>query len=460
MGLAQGSLATDTRVRLRLLLASALTGLLAGVVVSGYRWLLEHIEVWVAAMYGFVGANLAWLPALVLALAALGFALGALGRRFPMTSGSGIPQVVAVIKGYLKDFWLTTLVAKFIGGAAAMLGGLALGREGPCIQMGACVGGGVGRQLAANRQERRLLVAGGASAGLSAAFGAPLAGVIFVFEEVFHLLSPLTMLTTAVAAIAADYTLRLLLGAEPVFQLNASGSLPLNSYWVLVVLGIALGLIGAAYNICLVRLQRGYGHLWKGERSSFTVVLADSAGGRIAGWFKYRLPHLLAGVKAAKPVPILLLAIPVGLCFPVALSSGKTAFDALAPTATAGFLALLLLVRFAFSVVSFAAGAPGGILFPLLILGAITGALAGLFALNVLGVDPGLFDGFIIVAMAGAFAAIVRAPITGIVLLLEMTGNFTHLLPLTLVSITAYLTAEFLRVPPVYASLLKSLLED
>jgi len=416
------------RHKVAIVLKSALIGGLVGVVVAAYRWLLERIEGLVSAVYAVLrGDQAAWLAPWFLGLAALGLGLGWLVGRFSLTSGSGIPQVVAVIKGYLSGRWLSTLLAKFGGGAAAMLSGLSLGREGPCIQMGACLADGVGRKLARSPTERMVLVAGGASAGLSAAFGAPLAGTLFCFEEIFRYLSPLTLLSTTVAAVAADYVVGLILGTDPVLDFPAPYPLPLASYWLLLALGLALGLIGACYNRCLIGLQTRYG-------------------------------QLMAGHPWLRPVPVLLLAGVVGLVWPTALGGGHLALVALLDHPSLGFLAVLLVVKFAFSVISFASGVPGGILFPLLTIGAITGALVGTGAVRWLGANPASFSGFILVAMAGCFAAIVRAPITGILLLTEMTGSFVHFLPLTLVAIVAYITAEVLKSEPVYASLLRSLL--
>ncbi|MDR1791578.1 MAG: ClC family H(+)/Cl(-) exchange transporter [Propionibacteriaceae bacterium] len=408
-----------------LLAKSLVVGVLTGVVVSGYRWLLGTIEHGSSQAYAFIGQALGYLPLLVVGLAVLAVALGWLGKRYPLIGGSGIPAVVAIVQGRLRDTWVSTLVAKFVGGAGAMASGLALGREGPCIQMGACIGDGMGRHFSKQEPEKMMLIAGGASAGLSAAFGAPLAGTIFAFEEIFKKLDPLTLMATTLAAVASDYVTALLLGTEPIFDLTVPVALPLNAYWMLLVLGVALGLIGASYNRLLVWLK---------------------------GWYQ-RVSERWA---IFRPIPVMLLAVPVGLCFPAALGSGQRALDSLLPTASLGFLALLLAVRFVFSIVSFSGSLPGGILFPLLILGGITGAITANVAITWFGIDASGFDGFIIVAMAGCFAAIVRAPITGIVLLLEMTGSFVHLLPLTLVCITAYITAELLHTQPVYTALLEA----
>ena len=124
------------------------------------------------------------------------------------------------------------------------------------------------------------------------------------------------------------------------------------------------------------------------------------------------------------------------------------------------FLLLLLTVKFLFTMISFGSGAPGGIFFPLLVIGATIGAIFSNLAVTWAGISPGLLDNWIVLAMGGYFTAIVRAPITGIILLVEMTGSLSHLLPLTVVSIVAYVTADLLKSNPIYESLLENQIKE
>ena len=411
--------------RLSLMGKGVCVGVLAGVVTTLYRLLLVEAEELSTKAYGYFRLHPILIPALFLLLAIMGYAVGLLSVRYKGIGGSGIPQVKGIILGLFNTPWLTTLLAKVVGGAASILAGLSLGREGPSIQLGACVAQGLGDKFASSRTEKRILIAGGASAGLAAAFNAPLAGAMFAVEEIFKYISPLILLVTMVSAIAADMVSKLVFGMAPVFSFRTPEIIPLKDYWLLLALGVALGCFGALYNRILLKIQT----LYKKPR-----------------WFKpeFRpiLPFLLAGVLA--------------LTFPVVLGGGHAVLEVLTPSAGIPPLMLILAVKFLFSMVSFGSGAPGGIFFPLLILGAAIGAVTGNAAITWWGIDPALFNNFVIIAMAGYFSAIVRAPLTGVVLLLEMTGSFTNLLPLLLVSLVAFVTADITKTKPIYDSLLEN----
>jgi hypothetical protein len=155
---------------------------------------------------------------------------------------------------------------------------------------------------------------------------------------------------------------------------------------------------------------------------------------------------------------VFLIAPIIGILFPIILGGGHAIVEKLNFTTGVFFLLAVLILKFIFSIISFSSGAPGGIFFPLLIMGAIIGALFGKFAVFT-GLSEELFYNFIILAMAGFFTGIVRAPITGIVLLTEMTGTFDHFLPLSVVCITSYVFAEIAKSKPIYDSLLAEMLD-
>lgn len=415
--------------KIPILLKSILIGLLVGIVITLYRLTLMNSEKISFEIYSYLRNNLLLIPLAFIILGIFGYIIGNLVSKNGMISGSGIPQVKGVIMGYFKYNWLSTLIMKFFGGALAILSGLSLGREGPSIQLGSCVSQAVGDKFATTRTERKILIASGASAGLAAAFNAPMSGVVFVLEEIFGYISPAILLPTMVSAVVSDYIAKIVFGLDPVFNFSLNGPIPLNGYWMVCLLGIALGVGGAFYNYILIKTQMLY------KKSTWLSMKARPV-----------IPFVLAGI--------------LGLIFPIVLGSGHNIIEELKLSSTISFLMIVLIIKFAFSMISFASGTPGGIFFPLLIMGAIIGAIFGNLAVNYFGFSPELFNNFIIIAMAGFFTAIVRAPITGILLLVEMTGSFTHLLSLTIVSLVAYVVADLLKSAPIYESLLENLISE
>lgn len=239
-----------------ILLKCILIGFLTGLVVSGYRFILVEAGELSFKIYEEVMKHLSWVPLLFLLLGSTGFLVGHLVSKYWMISGSGIPQVKGIIMGYFKNNWLSTLIVKFFGGALSILAGLSLGREGPSIQLGACVAEGVGEKLALSRTEQKVLIASGASAGLAAAFNAPLAGAMFAMEEIFKYISPVILLSTLLAAVVADLISKIFFGLGPVFHFGILSTIPLQQYWLLFILGATLGIAGALYNYILVRTQK------------------------------------------------------------------------------------------------------------------------------------------------------------------------------------------------------------
>ncbi len=414
---------------IKIILISSLIGVLAGLVSVGYRYALTEAEEFSYAMYSFVSENRMYMPLLFIGLAITGFLLGKLTKKYWLISGSGIPQVKAQITGYIEGSWLSTMVAKFIGGSIAILSGLSLGREGPSIQLGSCIGEGISSKTNSSPSEKRIYIASGASAGLAAAFNAPLAGVMFALEEIFKYFSPMVLLSTMVAAIVADFVSKLFFGISHVFDFQITQSIPIKYYGLFVVLGLFLGFMGVFYNICLDKTQELYKKL--------TFINE-----------KYRpiIPFIMVGI--------------LGLTFPIVLCGGHRVITALDIHVSMSFLILVFVLKFMFSMISFGSGAPGGIFFPLLVLGSTLGAIFAEVVIPLCGMDEVLFYNFVVIAMAGYFAAIVRAPLTGIVLLVEMTGSLSQLLPLIVTSAVAYIVAEEMGNLPVYETLLEKLLRN
>jgi chloride channel protein, CIC family len=406
---------------------SVLVGLLTGLLAVAFRSVLHDADGVRDRIIETAYSHPAWGFLLVLLFSAggAGAAVYLVRRIAPEASGSGIPHVKAVLHGVSSMRWFRVLAVKFFGGIAGIGAGLALGREGPTIQMGAAVGQMVSGWFPCTPRERRTLIAAGAGAGLAAAFNAPIAGLIFVLEEVQRDFSPAVFTATLVASGVSDVVTRLLLGQLPVFHVTAQTIPPLNSLPVSLVLGTACGVLGVLFNRGLLRSLDLFGGIRQ-----------------VPAW-------LTGGLVGAAIGAVALLA-------PGAVGGG----DRLVVRTLAGEEPLLALggffvLRFFLTMASYGCGAPGGIFAPLLVLGSEIGLAVGKVFFHLLPRAVDHAETFAVVGMAAYFSAIVRAPLTGIVLIVEMTGNYSLVLPLLVACLTAYSVAEFLRDRPVYEALLE-----
>lgn len=424
-------LADERAFRLRLFCEGALVGIGVGVVVALFRWLLGLTEIylpilldWMAKYFpvGFFGWGIflvlvAWILARFLAIE-------------PLISGSGIPQVKAILLGRIRMNAQRVLALKFVGGVLGIGVGMSLGREGPSVQLGACVGQWFSRLRLRPRSEERFLLTAGSGAGLAAAFNAPLAGVIFCLEELTKSFSPLVLMATVAASVSASAVAGSALGLAPVFHIEQLPQMSFSHYALLLPLGIFVGVLGLLFNRVLEMSLNAY------QKFPFQPKACAA---------KFLLP--------------LFLAFGLAFVLPEVLGGGSALVDMLIRKEFAlPFLLLLLAVKFAFTMICFGSGVPGGIFLPMLVLGALSGAVFAKLTMMAGIFDPSLAVNFIVYGMAAYFAAVVKSPITGSVLIMEMTGSFHHMLALIFVSIIAYLTVDALKGEPVYDMLLERLL--
>lgn len=420
---------TKDTFKYKLLLEGIIVGAISGVLIACFRLLLSKAEAVRTTFVEWLHAGAA--PrALVaaFALVVLAAIVALLLRWEPECSGSGIPQVEGELRGQLDMSWAKVIASKFTGCILAIGGGLALGREGPSVQLGAMVGKGVARSRHRLLTEERLLVTCGAGAGLSAAFGAPLAGAMFALEELHKTFSALVLITTMASAAISDWIASNIVGRDPVFNVSIEHTLPLKYYWTVVVLGLVLGVFGFVYNRTLNFMQDVFASIGSKVHERFSTF--------------------------AKVMIMFALSLSMMYAYPLALGSGGNLVAEICSGKFAlAALSVMILVKFIYSTGSFGSGAPGGIFLPLLVLGAITGGLASRALTACFGIGEQYITSYVIIAMAGMFAAIVRAPATGIILITEMTGSFSCLLALVTVSLISYITADALGGEPVYDQL-------
>jgi CIC family chloride channel protein len=355
--------------------------------------------------------------------AAVAFAAWLVRRFSPYASGSGIPQVEAILQDKLPPTPPRLLLVKFFGGLSAIGSGLALGREGPSIQMGAAVAHIVAKISGRNWLDSKVLIAAGAGSGLATAFNAPIAGAVFVLEELVRRFDTRIAIAALGASAAAIAVARALLGADPDFPVQPLTYVGVQFWLLFVGLGAVAGLAANFYNGALLGMLATMDRFGR-----WPIEIRAAVIGAAVGALGFFAPALIGG---GDDITQRILSNGAGLAM----------------------LPLVFLLRFGLGAVSYAAPVPGGLFAPLLVLGAQLGLFCGLLcrlALPDAGVDP---TAFAVVGMAAFFTGVVQAPVTGIVLVIEMTASFTMLLPMIAACFAAMLVPNLLRGAPIYDSL-------
>ena len=401
-----------------------LVGTAAGAVGAAFRLALEHADQWRndlitwAHTAGLVG----FLLVLTMCMTAPLLAAWLVRRVSPYAGGSGIPHVEAVLREEIPHAPFHLIWVKFFGGVLAIGSGLALGREGPTVQMGASAAFLIGRVFRRNWPDCRVLFAAGAGAGLATAFNAPIAGAVFVLEELVRRFEPHIAIAAVGASATAIAVARLFLGDAADFHVEALSYPRAEARPLFFVLGAAAGLAAVAYNRAIL------GAIALTERMPGRAEWCAAVIGLMVGTLAWFAPGLVGG---GDPI--------TQRC--------------LAGTEALSMLPLLFLLRFGLGTASYAAATPGGLFAPMLVLGAQLGLFFGLIcrlAFPDLDIQP---EGFAVVGMAAFFTGVVRAPLTGIVLVTEMTASVTMLLPMLGACFVAMLVPTLLRDAPIYDAL-------
>lgn len=418
------------KFRLRLFAEGIATGVVAGLVICFFRAILAVVEAirhsfYLRAFVCPIYYHMIWIT-FVISLAVI---LTWLARKEPMAAGSGIPQVKGVLLGVMKLRWFSVLWVKIVGGVLAIGAGLSLGREGPSIQLGAVSAQGISRLLGRTKIEERYLMTSGASAGLAAAFNAPLAGVIFALEELHRNFSIMVLLPAMAAAFTATLLSRGIFGRESIFSFPNLQILPMEYYGVVIVVAIVVGLAGVVFNKGLLSVGKFY-----------SLPIFKKQGNRI----------LFA----------LLVSIVLGYTLPEVLGGGAELINNLAQAPVSlQMLLLFLVMKFLFTLVSYGCGTPGGFFLPMLVIGALCGSVCSSILMSLGIISPMYGANIVVISMTALFASSVRAPITGTVLIMEMTGSYQQLLSLAIAAMVAFVVAELCYSKPIYEELLQRSLQ-
>lgn len=414
------------------LLMAAVVGTLAGLIGVAFEKAvnaLQHARIGALTIY----ADNPWLvwPLAFLASALLAMVGYWLVRRFaPEAGGSGIPEIEGALEELRPVRWWRVLPVKFIGGMGTLGAGMVLGREGPTVQLGGNVGCMVLDIFRIRGPEaRHTLLAAGAASGLAAAFNAPLAGILFIIEEMrpqfrYNLISIKAVFT---GVIMSSVVFRIFNGQSAIIEVGKLADAPVHTLWLYLVLGMIFGVIGPIFNQLIFKTQDMFARIHKGNITRWVLI-----GGIIGG---------VCGV--------------LGFIEPEAAGGGFSLIPiAAAGNFTVGALLFIFIARTITTLLCFASGAPGGIFAPMLALGTLLGTAFGMVCVVWFPEWQLQAGTFAIAGMGALLAASVRAPLTGIVLVLEMTDNYQLILPMIITCLGATLLAQFLGGKPLYSALL------
>ena len=399
------------------MILSLVIGVLVGLTVVAFILLTGRLA---ARMYPPGGA--AWRRMLVPVIGTLvsGYLLA---RYFPNARGSGIPQAkfaLFIQEGYIS---LRTVIGKFLCCSISLASGIALGREGPSVQIGAGIASVLGRRFGLSKANVKALVPVGCSAALAAAFNTPIAAVLFSLEEILGDLHAPVLGSVVLSSATSWMVLHLILGDQPLFHTPAWQLVNPSEFLIYAVLGVAGGLASVCFVKLLLKLR-----VWFRGFPASTIWLQPAAGGLLMGLFGLFVPEVL-GVGYDYVDRIL------GGDFPVKMA------------------ALLAVMKLIATPACYSSGNAGGIFGPSLFIGAMLGGTIGGIAHTLFPhatANPGAYA---LVGMGAAFAGIVRTPLTSVIMIFEMTRDYSIIVPLMISNLISFFISQQLQREPIYEAL-------
>jgi len=399
------------------LILSLVIGALTGLAVVAFIMLTERLGM---RLYPVGGAP--WRRLLFPVVGSLGIGY-LLYRYFPNARGSGVPQTKAALFAREGRITLRTVLGKFFCTSATLASGIPLGREGPSVQVGAGIGSVLGRFLGLRSEQVKNLIPVGAAAAIAAAFNTPLAAVLFSLEEIMGDLHAPVMGAVVLASATAWMVLRLFLGNHPLFAVPQYQLVHPAEFAVYAVLGVAGGLVSVAFTKLLLGIRTRFLRFPQN-----TLWLQPAAGGLLVGLMGWFVPQVMG----------------VGYGYVGDALNGRMAFH----------LMLLLVVLKLFAVTaSYASGNAGGIFGPSLFIGAMLGGSVGTLAHHLFPTYTATPGAYALVGMGAVFAGIVRAPMTSVLMIFEMTQDYAVIVPLMIANLVSLFIASRLQHEPIYEAL-------
>jgi len=400
-----------------LLVLTLIIGAVVGLVIAGFIYVTENLG---SRMYPAGGAP--W-RRLVIPVAGALVTGWMLSRYFPNARGSGIPQTKAAL--FLRDGFISfrTVAGKFVCSSISLASGIALGREGPSVHVGGGLASVLGRRLGLGPERVRELIPVGASAALAAAFNTPVAAVLFSLEEVVGDLHAPVLGSIVLSSATSWIVLHLLLGDEPLFHVPAYQLVSPFEFGTYAVLGVVGGLVSAAFVKLLLFIRKRFQRLPKSS-----AWLQPAAGGLLVGVMGWFVPEVLG----------------VGYQHVSEALNGQMALE---------LMALLVVLKLAATAACYGTGNAGGIFGPSLFVGAMLGGAVGTAAHQLLPDYTGGVGAYALVGMGAAFAGIVRVPLTSVIMIFEMTRDYSIIVPLMISNLMSYYISYKLQKEPIYEAL-------
>lgn len=439
---------------LQLLLVGSVTGAFAGAVVTIYNLLAKKGEEIACDLYAFVRTNPAFIPLLFFALALGAFLLSVAVYFVPMAKGSGIPQTEGATRGILRFKWYRDAAVMFASSLLSIFMGLSAGSEGPSLHIGAASGDGVASVLKRNEMIRRYQVTGGACAGLAVAFNAPLTGMAFAFEEAHKRFTPEVFICAFSSVIFGLLTRSVLyrafgLRTESFLHAYAfpQGAITDGNFFCFLALSATVcGVAGVLLYKWVFFLRKAFGKI-RSKTPFANTFIRISIAVLLGGAASLLTVNVMGGGRE--------LIEAIGTNGGTVESSVTRIFSM--PIVTT--LVIVCLLKFAITGVNMGAGVPCGAFIPMLAVGACIGSLLNVAWVE-LGMEAAYCDFMVMVCMAAFFTAIVKAPITGIVMVCELTWSFSSLLPVIIGVSIGYFIGDLSRTDSIYEALLEKYEEE
>ncbi len=430
---------------MQLVAVGSVTGVFAGTVVTLFSILVHEGERLSQNAYAFVRENPAFLPLLLVGLVLGAFLLGVLVSFSTVVRGGGVPQAEGAARGVVPLKWWRDLTLMFTASLLSVFMGLSVGAEGPSVLMGSCVGDGVATTLKRNQMIKKYQITGGACVGLAVAMNAPLMGMAFAFEEAHKRFTPevfLCAFTSVVFGVLTRLAIYAAMGMQTVstFSDYVFFELPVKYYSYVVLAGCVCGGAGTLfYKLCFF------------FRRSFKKMRVKNA--RVTLFVRVLSVVLLGGAVSLFCGAV--MGGGHGLIENLGTLGGERDphLSKLFGLGILGTISLVLVLKLVITAVNVGGGIPCGTFIPILAIGACVGALLDLLFVK-WGMDAKYADLMSMICMAAFFTAVVRAPITSIVMVCELTGSFTSFLPVIIAVAIGYFIGELSKTDGIYEELL------